>query len=100
IYYGALFLAMYFLGKWAKVGVCLLVFAFAIGDVIRDIGWKFLQARTLQLSILVLGISFGIYIMDEMHIDCRPESLFQWHSVWHAGTAVSMFLYGKWRFEA
>lgn len=99
IYYAFLFFAMYAMDKWSKVGVCLLVFGFAIGDVIREMGWKFLNARTLQLSILILSISFGIYIMDEMHVNCEPQSFFQWHSVWHIGTALSMFLYGKWRFE-
>jgi hypothetical protein len=100
IYYVFLFGVMYGLNKWAKVGLCILVFGFAMGDVVREMGWRFLKARTLQWSIATLALSFGIYIMDEMHIDCRPLHLFQWHSVWHMGTALSMFLYGKWRFEA
>lgn len=99
LYYGVLTLVMYSMNKYAKIGTVFLVFAFAMGDVIREMGWRFLKARTLQYSLLTFSISFGIYMMDEMHINCDPNSLFQWHSIWHMGTAFSMFLYGKWRFD-
>ncbi len=99
LYYSLLVLAMYSMNKWTKVGICFLVFIFAMSDVIREMGWRFIKARTLQYSLLTLTVSFGIYMMDEMHINCVPGSLLQWHSVWHMGTALSMFLYGKWRFD-
>lgn len=100
IYYVCLFVAMYYMNKWAKIGFCLLIFAFSMGDVIRETGWRFLKARTLQLSLLVLFFSFGMFIVDEMHLGCEPEAWFQWHSMWHIGTAISMYYYGKWRFTS
>jgi len=99
IYYVGLYFAMLSMGKWGNIGMCLLIFAFSIGDLIREMGWSFLKARTLQLSLFVLFLSFGMFVIDEMHIGCNPSSWFQWHSLWHIGTATSMFFYGKWRFE-
>lgn len=99
IYCVGLFFAMYSMSKWAKIGMCLLIFVFAIGDVFREMGFSFLKARTLQVSLLVLGSSFILFLMDEAHYRCDPNSLFQWHSIWHIGTALSIYYYGKWRFE-
>lgn len=99
LYYAGLYFAMYSMNKWGNIGMCLLIFSFSIGDLIREMGWSFLKARTLQLSLLVLTVSFGIFVIDEMHIGCHPTSLFQWHSLWHIGTATSMYFYGRWRFE-
>lgn len=97
-YYVALYFAMFSMGKFAKIGTCLLIFLFSVGDVIRDVGWKFLEEKTLQLSLFILTLSFGFFVIDEMHIGCDPHSLFQWHSLWHIGTGLSMYFYGKWRF--
>ena len=85
--------------KWTRISICVLIFIFSIGDVIREMGWKFLKARTLQISLLILGCSFGLFLIDEAHYRCDPYSLFQWHSIWHMGTAFSIYFYGKWRFE-
>ena len=99
LYYIVLFVSMYYMNKWTKIAMCVLIFIFSLGDMIREMGFKFLKARTLQLSIFVLLISFGMFLVDEFHIGCDPHHWFQWHSVWHIGTALSMFLYGKWRFD-
>lgn len=99
IYYSLVFTAMYALDKWAKIGMCVLIFAFAIGDVIREMGMNFLKARTLQLSLLILGVSFALFLIDEHKIGCDPHSLFQFHSLWHFGTAATIYFYGKWRFD-
>lgn len=99
VYYVFLVLGMYSLDKWGKISMVFVIFTFAIADVLREMGFRFLKARTLQLSLLVLSVSFGIYMMDENHIFCDPGSLLQLHSVWHMGTALSLFLYGKWRFD-
>lgn len=99
-YYVLLFFAMYHMDKWVKIGTCLIVFTFAIGDVIREMGLSFLKARTLQICLFILTVSFGLFILDENHYKCDPFSPFQLHSLWHIGTAVSMFFYGKWRFDS
>lgn len=98
LYYVSLFVAMYYMGKWPKIFFCLVIFVFSLADIIRTYGMGFLKNQTLQLSLGILGISFGMFLVDEFHVGCVPESWFQWHSLWHIGTAVSMYYYGKWRF--
>jgi hypothetical protein len=98
LYYLSIILIMYSMNKWVKVGICLMIFAFSLGDLIRSIGWSFLRARLLQFSILVLMVSFTLFILDELRIGCDPHSHFPLHSFWHLGTAFSIYLYGKWRF--
>lgn len=100
VYYVVLFFAMHSMEKWTKIGMCLLIFMFAMGDVVREMGWKFFEARKLQISLLVLCASFGLFLLDENHVMCDPLSFWQFHSLWHIGTAISMFFYGAWRFEA
>lgn len=99
LFYIAVFFVMYSLDKWTKIGACLMIFAFAKVDILKEMGFKFYQARDLKIALVVLGVSFGLFVMDEMHLMCSPESLFQFHSLWHIGTAISMFFYGKWRFD-
>lgn len=99
IYYCLLVSGMYALDKYGKISMVFLIFTFAIADMLKVMGMRFLKARTLQLSLLVLSISFGVYMMDENHIFCEPGSLYQLHALWHMGTALSLFLYGKWRFD-
>lgn len=98
IYYITLFVAMYYMGKWSKIFFCLLIFVFSLGDVLRTHGIGFIKNRIFQKSLLILVASFIMFLIDEFHIGCRPESWFQWHSLWHIGTAISMYYYGKWRF--
>lgn len=97
-YYALLYLAMYSMSKWAKIGMCLLIFFFSLGDMIREMGMRFFKARDLQLSLGILTISFGLFLLDENHIGCLPHSWFQFHSLWHIGTAVAIYFYGRWRF--
>lgn len=98
LYYLSIILIMYSMNKWVKVAICLMIFAFSMGDLVRSIGWSFLKARLLQYSILVLTVSFTLFMFDELRIGCDPHSPFPLHSFWHLGTAFSIYLYGKWRF--
>lgn len=95
IYYIAVFFAMYAMDKWQKIGVSLFIFALSL----REIGWQIKTEKTLQLSIFILVLSFGLFLIDEFHIGCNPYGAFQWHSVWHIGSAIAMYYYGKWRFR-
>jgi hypothetical protein len=92
LYYVVLFFSMYSLEKWPKIGSTLVIFAFTL----REIGSR-LGEKELQLALAILVLSFGFFLIDEFHVGCDPTSFFQWHSLWHLGSAYSMFLYGKWR---
>lgn len=95
VYYVALFLAMYHMGKWPKIGACLAIFAVSMGEVVKRP-----VDKNLFLCLGILALSFGVFVIDEMHIGCDPHSLFQFHSLWHFGTGLAMYFYGKWRFTS
>lgn len=99
LYYAGLYSAMYYMGKWSKISTCLMIFAVSLGEVVKKVEWKFHKERDLHLSLGILAMSFVFFILDEMHMWCDPDSLFQWHSLWHIGTGLSMYFYGKWRFK-
>ncbi len=46
----------------------------------------------LLISLPVLIIAFSLHLMDKAHIMCTPESWLQFHSIWHAMTAVGAFI--------
>lgn len=96
-YYFLIFMAMYFMGKWAKIGICLMIFVLTFQDIVRETGKDLFRYKNLQLTLFILGLSFAFFVLDENHVMCAPNSLWQWHSLWHIGTAVAMFFYGKWR---
>lgn len=94
LYHIVLTAIMYFLDKWTKIGLCLVIFILSL----MEIGLHSLKSKSLQLAVGILGISFGFFLMDEFHYGCDPHSLLQWHSVWHLGTALAMYFYGRYRF--
>lgn len=98
-YQAGLLTAFYSLDKWFKVSLCVVAFVVTIVELMHSEGKEFLKAKDLHAAIVVLFISFAFFISDELKLICDPLSWVQGHSVWHVGTAVSLFLYGKWRFR-
>jgi hypothetical protein len=96
-FYVVLVLAMHSMGKWGQIGICVIVMALSVNDILRETGKDFFKYKSLNYALLILSISFVIFVMDENHVMCDPQSLWQWHSFWHIGTAIAMFFYGKWR---
>ena len=99
VYYIIIVAMMYFMEKWAKVGMCLLIFAFSLGDLVREMGWSFLKARLIHYSLAVLAVSFFLFMLDELKIVCDPHGPWQLHTAWHIGTGFAIYLFGKWRFS-
>ena len=97
LYYLLIFTAMFFMDKWVKIGICLVIFVLSFQDIIRETGKDFFKFKSLQLALLILTLSFTFFVLDENHVMCDPYSIWQWHSLWHIGTAGAMFLYGQWR---
>lgn len=98
-YQGGLWLTFYSLEKWFKVSLCVIVFFFCIFELMHSEGKEFVKAKEVHWAIVILVISFSFFITDELKLICDPHSWLQGHSVWHIGTSVSLFLYGKWRFR-
>lgn len=98
-YQGALWLTFYSLEKWFKVGICVVIFVLAIIEILHAEGKRFLQAKELHRAIGILFASFAFFLADELRLVCDPHSWIQGHSIWHIGTATTLFMYGKWRFR-
>jgi hypothetical protein len=98
-YQGGLWLTFYSLEKWFKVSLCVIVFFFCIFELMHSEGKAFVKAKEVHWAIVILMISFSFFMTDELKLICDPHSWLQGHSVWHVGTSISLFLYGKWRFR-
>jgi Ceramidase len=48
--------------------------------------------RYLLLGMLVKAIGFGVWVLDQNHTLCAPDSLIQGHAFWHFCGAVSLWL--------
>ncbi len=89
----------FYMHKWSKIAVCILIFMFAFYEVILKMGKDFWKAKSLQLSVLILTVSFLLFLMDDQRIAmCDPHGWIHGHTLWHFGTAWSAYYYGKWRF--
>ncbi len=88
------------LGKWPKIALSILIFLLAFYEVIQTYGLAFLKARSLQLSLLTLSVSFLVFLLDDQKIFfCDESGWFAGHTLWHLGTAASAYYYSKWRFN-
>jgi hypothetical protein len=99
LYYLSLVVLMYSLDKWTKIITCVVIFTLAFLDLTREMNSNLFKQKTLMKAMLIFLLSFAFFILDEAHIACNPYSLFQLHSIWHFGTAISAYLLGKWRFD-
>lgn len=92
-----LWFTFYSLEKWFKIGLCLVIFFVSMIELMHSEGKRFWRDQELLKAIGVLALSFAVFMMDELKIWCDPHSYITGHSVWHLGTAISLYLYGKWR---
>lgn len=99
IFQAVLWMTFYSLDKWFKVGICVVVFVFAMVELIHSEGKTFFKAKDLHLALGVLVLSFSVFMIDELRIICDPRSWFTGHSLWHFGTGLGIFYYGRWRFR-
>lgn len=96
-YQGGLWMTFYSLEKWFKVGLCVVIFTISIVELLHSEGKAFLKARDLHIALVILVLSFALFMIDELRLICDPHSWITGHSIWHLGTALSLYYYGKWR---
>jgi hypothetical protein len=99
IYQIGLWMTFYSMNKWVKVGVCVVIFVVAIVELLQAEGKAFWKAKYLHWALGTILVSFGLFMIDELRIICDPHSWLTGHTVWHLGTALTLFFYGKWRFR-
>lgn len=100
LYQMGLWFVFYSLYKWVKFSLAILVFCIAFWEIYRSEGKAFFKAKLLHFSVGILFVSFVFFMFDELKIFCAPSSWYSGHSVWHFGTGLSLYLYGKWRFRS
>lgn len=100
VYFLLICAAFYSMSKWAKIGLCFIIFWLALGDLVRSQGWGFIKERNFIYSMVVIWVSFGFFLMDDMRVMCEPHGFIHGHTIWHFGTAFGIYLYGRWRFLA
>lgn len=67
---------------------------------IRARGSQDIEGRLLVGAILLLGIGFVIWVLDNMRFVCSPASIFQGHALWHIlGSLAAGSLYMYYRSE-
>lgn len=81
------------LSKWFRIGLSFLVFLIVL-RVVRHEVVRFRFHRNLQASVILAVVSFAFFLLDELRI-CQVNG----HAIWHVGSAVALYFYGKWRFE-
>jgi hypothetical protein len=91
----------YFVGGWARISLCLIVFFFSLWDLVRSRRKEIFHqsSKPLWMSLWILVFSFAAFLVDTTSIICRPDSWIHGHTLWHLGTAMSSYYYGKWRFK-
>ena len=92
-------LGNYSLTKWPKIALSIVIFLFALVEVVQTFGKDFWKSTSLKLSLLILNVSFLIFLLDDQKIFfCDESGWFAGHTIWHYGTAWSAYYFGKWRF--
>lgn len=99
LFQSGLWMIFYSMNKWVKVGVCVVIFVVAIGELIQAEGKAFWKAKYLHLALGTMSVAFTLFMIDEFKLICDPHSLLTGHTLWHFGTALTLFFYGKWRFR-
>lgn len=86
------------LSKWPKIALSILIFLFAFYEMFLMFGLAFLKARSLQISMLTLSVSFLVFLLDDQKIFfCDESGWFAGHTLWHLGTACSAHFFWRWR---
>ncbi len=99
-YYILLALALYSMPKWYKIILCLIIFLVSIKDQFIEIKKSGKEiTKDLRIFFITLLVSFLFFMLDEFRVSCVPQSLLQWHSLWHIGTATAIYYFGKWKFS-
>lgn len=89
------------LSGWPRISLCVLIFFFALGDLIRDLRSELFDAsaKPLWTSLGILFFSFSGFLADSLLINCVEESWVHGHTLWHIGASASVYYYSVWRFQ-
>jgi hypothetical protein len=93
-----LFVVFFSLPKWWRIGLAFSFFLLALLEVSQGFGAKF-NHKFFRLAVRILLASFLAFLLEELKLWCDNRHWIQGHTVWHAGSALSLYFYGLWRFQ-
>jgi len=99
LFYFFIFCVMFFLGKVAKITICLAIFSGVLWYHLKFLR-EALRSALFIKTLILLFAGFSFFILDEGKVFCDPHSWFQLHSLWHLLTALALYYYSKWIFNS
>lgn len=93
------FLMMYHLDKVPKIIFSGVTFITVLFFHFKYFSTKF-HSLLFKGSLAFLLWGFLFFLIDELRVYCLPESLLQFHSLWHLLTSIALYLYGRWIFDS
>lgn len=97
-YYLILMAVLMPLDIWSQYYVSLFMFAVALAHFFRKHGINVLFQRSVIISILIISVSMVFLLMDKDERFCNIRWLPYGHTLWHIGSALSAYFFGKWYF--
>jgi hypothetical protein len=99
LYFILLCVLFYFLSGWLRISLASSIFLGTLWELRERFGVKVLSDSYVLKLIALLLFSFCFFVLDELRILCDPQGFIHGHTIWHLGGAMTIALYGDWRFK-
>ena len=86
------------LDNWSQFYVCIGFFTLAAIDFIKQKNISVLLEKSLIICFSVLALSTLMMLFDRHESFCSIKFLPYGHTLWHFGSALSAYFFGKWYF--
>lgn len=97
--YGFYMLVYYKFVASFQISLTFLIFILAFLHVIKVKGLGPFKEKEFVISMLLFGLSFLFFLFDKSDVLCKITWLPYGHSIWHLGTALSLYIYSQWMFR-
>lgn len=99
VFYLSAWLVFLQLDQWMRISLSVMIFFLSLIALRRE-ARRFRSHGYLQAAVILLILSFGLFLLEETRWACDKASYFQVHALWHIGSAIALYLYGRWRFSS
>lgn len=99
VYYFLILIGMLPLDIWTQYFVTVVIFTIAIIHFLRKHSIKALVHKSLLTSFFILAGSTLFMLLDKKEWLCSVRYIPYGHTIWHLGSAVSSYYFGKWYFQ-
>ncbi|MFP5387330.1 MAG: hypothetical protein ACLGHN_14730 [Bacteriovoracia bacterium] len=78
--------------------IAMIMFFFSVAHLIKEKTLSVLYDKRLIFSLAVIGFSLVFMFIDKHEFFCGIRYMPYGHTIWHCGSAVGIYLFGKWYF--